>query len=227
MTGGPKYRCRAFLFDLDGTLVDSKGDLAYSVNLALDRMGLAPVGIDRVERFIGDGARKLMERALRESCGREPAEPDVDRSVEVFLDAYGGHLLDSTGFYPGVERALERLGETPLAIVTNKPERMSRRILEGLGWAGRFRAIIGGDTTPRRKPDPYPLELALEACGVPSREAMMVGDSPVDVAAGRAAGTLTCAVAGGYRSREELEAAVPDLIIESVAELPRRLAGSD
>jgi phosphoglycolate phosphatase len=217
-------RRRAFLFDLDGTLIDSKADLALSVNLALDSMGLAPVGIDRVGRFIGDGARKLMERALRESSGREPSANEIDRSIEAFLDAYGGHLLDSTRFYPGVESALELLGGAAFAIVTNKPEKMSRLIIEGLGWAGRFRAIIGGDTTPRRKPDPYPLLLALEGCAVPAREAVMVGDSPVDVVAGKAAGTLTCAITGGYRSREELEAADPDLLIGGVAELPQRLA---
>jgi phosphoglycolate phosphatase len=227
MTGGARRRLRAFLFDLDGTLVDSKSDLALSVNVALNRSGLSPVRIDRVEQFIGDGARKLMERALRESCGREPTDPEVDRAVSVFLEAYGGHLLDSTRFYPGVEAALAALAGTAMAIVTNKPERMSRDIIDGLGWAGRFRRIVGGDTTARRKPDPEPLQLALEACGVPAQEAMMVGDSPVDVAAGKAAGTFTCAVTGGYRSRAELEAACPDLMIGSVAELPGRLASGD
>jgi phosphoglycolate phosphatase len=226
MRAGSIPRCGAFLFDLDGTLIDSKADLAVSVNAALQRMGLAPVGIDRVGRFIGDGARKLMERALRESSVHEPSSAETDRGVEAFLDAYDGHLLDSTRFYPGVEEALERLGGGALAVVTNKPENMSRRIIEGLGWAGRFRAIIGGDTTPRRKPDPYPLLLALETCGVRAQEAVMVGDSPVDMVAGKAAGTLTCAVTGGYRNREELEATDPDLIIESVAELPQRLATS-
>jgi len=214
------WPCRLFLFDLDGTLIDSKNDIAASANLSLRRLGLPELPPARVADFVGDGVRKLIHRTLRESTGAEASEEQVGMCVELFLEEYEGHLLDSTHLYAGVQEALDRLYWARFGIVTNKPERLSRKILEGLGLGSRFCTILGGDSTPLRKPDPAPLNEAMARCGATARGTVMVGDSPVDIDAGRAAGVTTCGISGGFRGREALEAAGCDLIIESISELP-------
>lgn len=210
-----------FLFDLDGTLVDSKQDIALSVNLCLQRMGFRDLPVARVARLVGDGVQKLLERALAEVMDRNPAQEDVRRAVGVFLQEYGDHLLDTTRLYPGVREALDSLHWARFGIVTNKPEELTLRLLEGLGLEGRFCAILGGDSTRRRKPDPEPLLEAMNRCQAPPHLTVMVGDSPVDVNAGRAAAVFTCGVAGGFRGARDLEEAGCDLIIARVSELPR------
>jgi phosphoglycolate phosphatase len=212
---------RLFLLDLDGTLIDSRADLARSVNLTLARLGLREIDLAAVTRFVGDGARMLIERALRESAGTEPPADQLDGAIPVFLEEYGRHLLDQTLLYPGAREAIESMPWARWAIVTNKPERLSAAILEGLGLAPGFSAVIGGDSLPPfRKPDPEPLIEAMRRCGASAGETVMVGDSPVDVQAGRAAGVLTVAVTGGYRNRSELESERPDILTDSIASLP-------
>lgn len=214
------WPCRLFLFDLDGTLIDSKVDIARSVNLSLVRMQLHQVPIARVVTFVGEGVQKLMQQSLREATGSGPDAQQVRQATELFFEEYERHLLDSTHLYSGVQAALDRLPWAALGIVTNKPESFSRRILEGLGLGGRFCVILGGDSTPQRKPDPSPLKEAMVRCGAASSETVMVGDSPVDVHAGRAAGVVTCGISGGFRGRSELEAAGCDLILDHISELP-------
>ena len=210
---------RLFLFDLDGTLIDSKTDIAASVNLSLERLALPRLPEARVSEFVGDGIQKLIQRALREATGTEVPEDQVGKGVELFLEEYENHLLDSTRLYPAVKEGLDRLYWAEFAIVTNKPEKLSRKILEALGLGHRFRTILGGDSISLRKPDPAPLREAMRRCGATAQETVMVGDSPADIKAGRAAGVRTCGIAGGFRGREALEAAGCDLIIESIAEL--------
>jgi len=211
--------CRLFLFDLDGTLIDSKTDIANSVNLVLVKLGLHPLPVSRVVDFVGKGVRKLLERTLREIHHREPEETLLQQGVEIFREEYSRHMLDHTCLYRNVEDALNRLSWADMIIVSNKPERYSRPILEGLKIAGRFRAILGEETTHAYKPDPTPLKVAMEFCGATPSETVMVGDSSIDIAAGKAAGVSTCAVTGGYHSREQLNAAGPDLIIDDLLEL--------
>jgi len=213
------FPCRLFLFDLDGTLIDSKSDIARALNLALIRMDLPPLPISKVGDFVGDGVQKLVQRTLREVGGAEPESEQVRIAVNFYQQEYEAHLLDSTHLYEGVKQALDRLYWASLAVVTNKPEHFSRRILEGLGVGDRFCAILGGDSIPQRKPDPAPLLKAMAQCGAAPSETVMVGDSAVDVRAGKAAGVFTCGVTGGFRSREELEAAGCDLIVSSLSEL--------
>ena len=213
------YPCRLFLFDLDGTLVDSKADIALSVNRALARTGYTPLPLSQVIEFVGEGVQRLMNRALREAGG---SEPDVDRlrvAVEIYLEEYDKHLLDTTGLYVGVRETLDRLAWARFAVVTNKPENFSRRILEALSLADRFCAILGGDSIIQRKPDPAPLLHAMALCGAAAAETVMVGDSRIDVSAGKAAGVVTCGISGGFRGRAELEAAGCDVIIDTFAEL--------
>jgi phosphoglycolate phosphatase len=210
---------RLFLFDLDGTLVDSKADIAHSVNLALLQLQLKPIPASRVVKFVGEGVQKLIERTLKESSGSEPDPAQVQAMIEVFKMEYEKHLLDSTKLYSGVLDGLNRLWWASFAVVSNKPEKFSRGILEGLGVADRFQVILGGDSVARRKPDPASLIRAMSQCNAGPADAVMVGDSAPDIIAGKAAGIITCGVTGGFGELEELEAAGCDLIIASLVEL--------
>jgi phosphoglycolate phosphatase len=218
------YSRRLFIFDLDGTLIDSREDLSRAVNLALSRLHLPPLDTEQVIGFVGDGVDNLMRRALAQAGGHVADEPLVRRGVSLLLEEYGRHLLDATRVYPGVVEALDALWWARFAVVSNKPEHLSRRILQELGLAGRFCAILGGDSLPQRKPDPAPLRRVMEICGAAPGETVMVGDGTTDILAGKAAGVLTCGVGGGYRPPEVLLAAGCDLLIRAVAELPRHFA---
>jgi phosphoglycolate phosphatase len=213
------HPCRLFLFDLDGTLIDSRADIAHSLNLALARMGMPPLHESRIADFVGEGVQKLIERALGEIAGGEPDSILTQKGVVLFREEYGSHLLDRTCLCPGVKQALDRLHWAEFAVVSNKPEVFSRRILEGLGLGSRFRIILGGDSTQRRKPDPEALLKAMDCCKAPPSETVMVGDSAVDIEAGRAAGVVTCGVLGGFRPQEELQAAGCDCLIKNLSEL--------
>jgi phosphoglycolate phosphatase len=216
--------CRLFLFDLDGTLIDSRADITDSLNLALARLGLPSLTKSQVADFVGDGVQKLVERALRETTGSDPAAPLIQDGVRLFGEEYSGHLLDKTHLCPHVKEALDSLAWARFAVVSNKPESLSRRILEGLDIANRFSAILGGDSIQNRKPDPEPLLKAMDVCGALPHETAMVGDSAVDIQAGKAAGVVTCAILGGYRSEAELRATGCNLIIGDLQELTRHFS---
>ncbi|MBX7218900.1 MAG: phosphoglycolate phosphatase [Blastocatellia bacterium] len=210
---------RLFLFDLDGTLIDSRHDIMTGLNSMLVELDLEPFPIADVTRFIGDGARKLVERGLRARLAEPPTESEIDQGLEIFKKHYGRHLLDTTVPYPNVVRTLEHFSHLQLGVVTNKPYGFSKTILDGLNLTRFFSAIIGGDSAPERKPHPAPVLAALSHCEVAASEAVMVGDSSHDVRAGKAAGTLTCGVTYGLRSRQELVEIGADLIVDDMAEL--------
>lgn len=211
--------CRLFLFDLDGTLIDSRADITCAVNLVLSRMHMKPLQESCVADFVGNGVPMLITRSLREATGREPGSALIQEGVGLFKEEYGKHLLDRTCLFPNVREGLDRLSWAKFAVVSNKPESFSRRILEGLGIGSRFCIILGGDSIQKRKPDPEPLFKAMDSCNVSPSETAIVGDSAVDIQAGKAAGITTCGILGGYRPKEELEAAGCDLIIETLLEL--------
>jgi phosphoglycolate phosphatase len=211
--------CRLFLFDLDGTLIDSRADITYAINLALASLNMPPLPESRVVDFVGNGIRKLIENSLRETTGYEPESSLVQKTVLLFREEYGNHLLDRTRLCPHVKEALDRLPWAKFAVVSNKPEIFCRRILEGLGLANRLYLILGGDSIQNQKPHPESLQKAMEFCKAPPSETVMVGDSPVDMEAGKAAGITTCGVLGGFRPQRELEAAGCDLIIKNLLEL--------
>lgn len=217
-----RRRVDLVIFDLDGTLVDSRMDLTASVNHALGRMGLPPLPVETVAGFIGDGARLLFTRSLEAARGMAD-EAEVEAGFQAFREHYAAHLLDATRPYPGVPEALQALGHKAMAVATNKPEGYARAILEGLGLHHHFRLILGGDSTPHKKPHPAQAEAILTAVGLPPAAALMVGDSPQDVAMARAAGCGACAVTYGLRPREELAAAVPDFLLDDLRDLPRRI----
>jgi phosphoglycolate phosphatase len=209
----------ALLFDLDGTLVDSRRDLATALDLTLHELGLPPLGVKEITHLVGDGARRLVERGLI-AAGAGPALSDafISDALERFKRHYAQHLLTTTRPYPNVQTVLEHFTGLPKAVITNKPAGFSETILQGLGLRKYFVAIIGGDTLPQRKPHPAPVQAGLLACGVHHpAEAVMIGDSPNDIRAGQAAGTLTCGVTYGFRAAVELAEA--DMLIDDIIEL--------
>ncbi len=199
------------IFDLDGTLVDSVEDLAASVNHALARAGLPLRHRDEVRRFIGNGARPLIERSVGEH---------LDRIEEVLADwrvHYQAHLLDHTRPYPGIVELLAGARRT-LALQSNKPGPMTRRILEGLGLLSRFAVVLGGGEAPP-KPDPGGVLAILDRLGARREEAVFIGDSTMDVATARNAGVSFVGVTWGLMSREELAGAGAVNLVDRAEEL--------
>ncbi len=190
---------RVFLFDLDGTLIDSRHDLTTAVNRVRAELGAGPLSVAAVTGFVGDGIVKLLERALADVPGVAP-----EAVLSRLQAAYDACALDATRPYPGVTGMLDELRRAGnrLAVVTNKPEAVSRRILEGLGLLSRLDAVVGGDTTPRLKPDPAPLLFALRQVRGTPEHAWMIGDNWTDLDAGRAAGTRCCFCAYGFGRRQ-------------------------
>lgn len=202
-------------FDLDGTLIDTRVDLAAAANHVLRVLGLPELPPETFYEFIGGGARALVERAL----GARHRDR-LDAGLAAFREYYGAHLLDASRPYPGIDEALEALAArgVVLSVLTNKPAAMSRAILEGLGLTARFLAIVGGDSLPVLKPDPAGLEQLRALSGTPRERMLLVGDSAIDVRTARAAGMAVCGVAWGI-SPEALVAAGPDRIVDDPAEL--------
>ncbi|MDM7997936.1 MAG: HAD-IA family hydrolase [Acidobacteriota bacterium] len=215
----PARPCGLFLFDLDGTLIDSRADIAHSLNLALARMDLPPLPESSVADFVGNGMNLLVERSLRKTIGAPPESARIQEGIRLFKEEYEKHLVDRTRLYPHVKEGLDRISWARLAVVTNKPEAFSRRILDEMGIAKRFQIILGGDSAQKPKPDPEALFRAIGVCGGSIIETAMVGDSAIDIQAGKAAGVMTCGVLGGFRPKEEIQKSGCDIIVESLLEL--------
>jgi phosphoglycolate phosphatase len=202
------------IFDLDGTLIDSKLDLATSVNEMLTVQRRPPLPNETIYGYIGKGVRHLIERSLGKAT---PSE--VDRSLEVFGPIYKSHLLDTTRPFAGVRPALEALqGQSTLAVLTNKPHLMSVAVLEGLDLDSYFEFIFGGDSFPNRKPDPIGIETLLNETGVARERALMVGDSRIDYETARNASIPICMVTYGLGA-SEIENLDPDYVVDNLCEL--------
>ena len=185
---------RALIFDLDGTLIDSKLDLIHSVNAMLREMNRPHLGAETISRYIGHGAPQLVSRAL----GATATEEELKHALQFFLGYYEDHKMDNTCAYPGVPETLHQLSHIPMAVLTNKPERISVRILKSLGLDKYFRAIYGGNSFASKKPDPFGATKILHEFGIAGPEALIVGDSEVDVQTARNAGTRAAAVNYGF-----------------------------
>jgi len=213
---------RVFIFDLDGTLIDSKLDLALAVNATREKFGLGSLAHEIIFDYIGDGAPMLVRRAL------DHTEDDalVAEALPFFLTYYREHMLDNTVLYPGVREALDQLatGGRVLTVLTNKPERFSKLILEGLGVAPRFRLVYGGNTFERKKPDPIGVDAILRETGATKEQALLVGDSEIDVQTARNAGVRVVGVSYGLGS-ERLREHPPDLMVDSLVELAALVQG--
>ncbi len=196
MTAQKLLPVRALIFDLDGTLIDSQRDLIHSVNAMLVEMGREKLNEETISGYIGHGAALLVSRAL----GADAKEEELRRALQFFLAYYEEHKLDTTCAYPGVAETMAELSreQWPMAVLTNKPVRISVRILEALGLANYFRAIYGGNSFETKKPDPFGASKILEEFGTAPSEAMVVGDSEIDVQTARNAGTMAATVNYGF-----------------------------
>jgi len=205
------------IFDLDGTLIDSKLDLVHSVNASRALMNLGPLSEELVSSYVGNGAPVLMRRAL----GPDASEADVARGLEYFLKYYRAHMLDNTRLYPGVREALDRLlsqGQK-MAVLTNKPVKFSRSLVEGLGLGKHFFQVYGGNSFEQKKPDPIGIERLLDETGASRERTIMVGDSGVDVRTARNAKVIACGVSYGFQP-ETFVQDPPDVLIDNMLELP-------
>ena len=193
MTAGLPERPWLLLFDLDGTLIDSREDLCTAVNLMRRDYDLPPLAVERVAAYVGDGLRKLVERGL------QGHPTDLDAAVKACAAHYRNHLVDRTVLYPGVADGLPRLCAAGhrLELISNKPGDSCRLILEHFGVASFFRLVLGGGDTPRLKPDPEPLLLAMTRCGIPPARTWMIGDHHTDLEAARRAGVKSVYLADG------------------------------
>ena len=207
----------AVVFDLDGTLVDSRRDIAVATNHVLVGSGRQPLSEAEISSYVGDGARSLVARASR----LEPSAPELDALLVRFLDFYTEHAADYTRPLPGAVDMLETLvDELPLALCTNKPRRTTEAVLSELMLARFFRIVVAGDDLPEKKPHPLPLRHIAAALNVSPQSLLMVGDGPQDVESGRAAGAVTVGVRGGIQPFERLLESAPDELIDHLDELP-------
>jgi phosphoglycolate phosphatase len=211
---------RVLVFDLDGTLIDSALDLALAVRATLEFMKRPPIAHEIIYSYVGNGAPTLIRRVL----GMDATEEECQRGLEHFLGYYREHMLDNTVTYPGVREGLAALAHLPMAVLTNKPVRFSEKILDGLGLSRYFKYVHGGNSFERKKPDPMGMQFLLRDFGVTPREAMMIGDSEVDVQTARNANTWACGVTYGLGS-DRLVEHPPDVLVDSIAELPPLLDG--
>ncbi len=203
------------VFDLDGTLIDSKLDLVLSVNAVRGRLHLPALPQETIATYVGRGVVTLMQRAL----GPEASEQTVAEGVEFFLEYYRDHMLDHTVPYPGVREALAALQDRRMAVLTNKPVRFSQAILAGLGLSGYFVQVYGGNSFERKKPDPIGVLTLMREANVAAERTMIVGDSDTDVLTGRNAGVWTCGVTYGL-APQTLETSPPDFLLHDLRELP-------
>ena len=211
---------RAIIFDLDGTLIDSKLDLVNSVNAMLRATHREVMPVEIVAGYIGHGAPRLIASVLGTAC----TEDERADALDIFLEHYEKHSLDATRAYPGVEEALALLKGNPMAVLTNKPTVASLQILEGLGLAKYFQRIYGGDSFERKKPDPSGAQFILRELGAVAEESAMVGDSDVDVQTARNAGMRAIAVTYGF-GKYDRAANPADQYIDRLTELVN-LAGT-
>ncbi|HVN05471.1 MAG TPA: HAD-IA family hydrolase [Bryobacteraceae bacterium] len=211
------------IFDLDGTLIDSRRDLANAGNATRRHMGMPPLDDERVCSYVGNGAPVLVRRLL----GPDATEAQIQEGLEFFIEYYGDHKLDYTALYPGVREALDRLraADVRMAVLTNKPVRISRAILEGLGATGYFFQIYGGNSFDFKKPHPIGVETLMKESGAAREHTMMVGDSSVDIQTARNAGAQACGVAYGLQP-ESLKEVPPDLLVDRMEELADWIIGN-
>ncbi|MFC1461201.1 HAD-IA family hydrolase [Verrucomicrobiota bacterium] len=181
------------IFDLDGTLIDSRQDLCTAINLMRNHYGLPPLSLDTVSGYVGDGIRKLVVRSF------QGFETDIDEAVRLDFDFYTQHLYDTTIPYPGVIEglsALDKAGHT-LALISNKPLAACTELLRHFRISDLFASVLGGDSCAHRKPSPEPIFMTLRATGVDARDAWMIGDNHTDIEAARRAGITSAFVQYG------------------------------
>ncbi|HEY5174518.1 MAG TPA: HAD hydrolase-like protein [Terriglobales bacterium] len=223
----PVKKIKLIIFDLDGTLIDSELDLATAVNAMLRHYGRKELPIEVIGTYIGDGAPMLIRRALG-----DPAHSEfLQEALNYFLLYYREHKLDNTRVYEGIGEALQQASKgdgvpRKLAVLTNKPVRVSRDILAGLGLADFFMQVYGGNSFETKKPDPLGANTLMREVGAAADETVMVGDSGVDVLTARNAGLWSVGVTYGFAPLT-LQQVPPDVLVDTPAELARALTVSE
>jgi phosphoglycolate phosphatase len=221
------HRLRLLVFDLDGTLIDSRLDLIHSVNATMRHIGRPELDGALIASYVGDGAPTLVRRALGDA--EDGNETTFRAALEYFLGYYRLHKLDHTTVYEGIPEMLARLADASngvptdgvhrlMAVLSNKPVNPSRDSVRALGLGDFFVRIYGGNSFATKKPDPLGVQTVLQETGVAADEALMIGDSSIDVLTGRNAGLWTCGVTYGF-APHSLEDAPPDVLVESPREL--------
>ncbi|HXA52659.1 MAG TPA: HAD-IIIA family hydrolase [Candidatus Acidoferrum sp.] len=210
------------IFDLDGTLIDSKLDLAHAVNATRRHMSMPELEHERVYSYVGNGAPVLIRRALGEAA----TEAQVQEALEFFLEYYREHYLDYTVLYPGVKESLDRFRDAGkrMAVLTNKPVGISKAIIKGLGVQNHFFQVYGGNSFDFKKPHPAGVEALLQETGITASRTLMIGDSSVDMQTARNAGIASAGVTYGF-APESLSDPKPDQLFDSMPELAAWLLG--
>lgn len=208
------------IFDLDGTLIDSRLDLANAVNATRAETGKPPLEHSLVYSYVGNGAPVLIRKAM----GPEASEAEVKDALRFFLDYYRDHAVDATGLYPGVRESLDRLyaAGMQLAVLTNKPVRISEAIMKHFGLDSMLIRIYGGNSFEQKKPHPVGIDTLRAETGVGAEQTWMVGDSIVDMQTARNAGVLACGVTYGFQP-ETLRECPPDLLVDRMEDFAARI----
>jgi phosphoglycolate phosphatase len=224
----PELDPRMVLIDLDGTLVDSVPDLAFSVDLMMAELGRPTRGEAEVRNWVGNGVERLVKRALTGTLDGEPDADEFERAFPIFSETYAAHNGERSRLYPGVREGVEMLSQRGLRLgcVTNKAARFTEPLLDALGIADRFGIVVCGDQLPEKKPHPMPLLHAAKHLGAEPAESLMLGDSISDVKAARAAGFSVVCVSYGYNHGLDIRDAEPDAVIDSFIELDGLLRSS-
>ncbi len=211
------------IFDLDGTLIDSRLDLANAVNATRAEMGKPPLEHSLVFSYVGNGAPVLIRKAM----GPEAPDADVQRALDFFLTYYRDHAVDDTRLYPGVRESLERLhgAGKRLAVLTNKPVRISEAIMDAMGLTPLLFRIYGGNSFEQKKPHRIGVDSLREEAGAGAESTWMVGDSIVDMRTARNAGVMSCGVTYGFQP-ETLQECPPDLLVDRMEDFADRILGT-
>ena len=223
---------KLLIYDLDGTLIDSRQDIASAVNWTLSELSLKSLPAEEISAFVGAGVTHLIGQVLKTVGAGPRARPGsgqpqgvapaiLKRSIKIFRKRYGEHLLDQTRAYPSVRKVLEFFKARKQAVITNKPEGFSKTILRGLGIDSYFFRVVGGDQGFPKKPDPKAVLDILKTADASPAEALLIGDSAIDVETGRKAGVKTAAVTYGFGKREEIDKSQPDFLWDDLEELLR------
>lgn len=205
------------VFDLDGTLVDSIGDLADSLNYAANQMKLPDVPNTDMPKYVGNGVRVLISKGLKLAEGN----PDLDKAEAIFMDYYKDNLTNRTTFYPNVKHILHYFKGKKMAVLSNKPDDFTKKVITELNLINTFDIVMGSSSQFQRKPAPDPLLYIMKTLGVKPNKTLMVGDGDTDIDTGKAAGAHTCGLTYGYRTRKELATLSPDILLDNIGELSK------
>ncbi len=205
---------RLIFYDLDGTLVDTRADIANAVNHMLQEMAAPLLESREVERFVGQGLHHLVK-----NCLGTDEKKRIEKGSAIYRKYYSGHMLDHTVLYPGVREVLDYFKSRKQAVITNKPNPFSKDILTALGVAPYFVGIVAGDSELAKKPDPEAVLAIMKREKIGAADALLVGDSRIDIETARNAGIAVVVVSHGFAGRDELESARPDAIFRDFTEL--------